>query len=310
MDRTVLITGCGGYVGNVLCRQALDAGYRVIGVDNFHKGNCDALLSIIDNDNFEFQYGDVTDLNRMMKLCERADCVVHLAAIVGFPACLRQPALATAVNVRGTENMLLARTGKPLVFASTGSVYGKVEGVCTEDSPLNSQSLYGDTKAEAEQMVTSCENAVAFRFATAFGVSPCMRVNLLVNDLVYRARTERHINIFQADFKRTFIHVRDMSNSFLWGLECLFKNKLRHKVYNVGADDLNWSKRELAEYIREKTGCYTTYIDSGKDADQRDYEVSYKRLNDDGFYCQTNMQDGIEELLKATELLQIRHQYE
>jgi nucleoside-diphosphate-sugar epimerase len=310
MSRTVLITGCGGYVGNVLARQALDMGYKVIGVDNFHKGNCDALFSVMDNDNFDFQYGDVTDLKRMMKLCERADAIIHLAAIVGFPACARQPALATAVNVQGTENMLLARTGKPMVFASTGSVYGKVEDVCTEDSPLNAVSLYGTTKAEAEQMVTACEKTVAFRFATGFGISPCMRVNLLVNDLVYRAMTERHINIFQADFRRTFVHVRDMANAFLWGVESIFNNTLKHKVYNCGANDLNWTKRELAEYIKEKTGCYVTYADAGNDADQRDYEVDYSRLNDNGFYCQETMEHGIDELLKVTPVLQIRHQYE
>lgn len=308
--QTILITGCGGYVGNVLARQALDAGYRVIGVDNFHKGNCDALFSIADNEYFTFEYGDVTDLKRMLQLCEKADAIIHLAAIVGFPACIRQPALASAVNIQGTENMLLARTGKPLVFASTGSVYGKVEDTCTEDSPLNAVSLYGTSKIEAEQMVSECNSTLSFRFATGFGVSPCMRVNLLVNDLVYRALTERHINIFQANFRRTFIHVRDMANAFLWGVNGLLTGKNLQKVYNCGDDNLNWSKLQLASYIKEKTGCYVSYADSGNDADQRDYEVSYKRLNNDGFHCQVTMEEGIDELIRITPILQIRHQYE
>lgn len=308
--QTILLTGCGGYVGNVLTRQALDAGYKVIGVDNFHKGNCDALFSIADNEYFTFEYGDVTDLKRMLKLCEKADAIIHLAAIVGFPACARQPSLASAVNIQGTENMLLARTGKPLVFASTGSVYGKVEGTCTEDSPLNAVSLYGTTKIEAENMVTACENTVSFRFATGFGASPCMRVNLLVNDLVYRALTERHINIFQADFRRTFISVQDMANCFLWGLNQLFNKTNKYKVYNAGDNALNLTKRELAEYIGKQTGCYVTYSDSGNDLDQRDYEVSFERLNNGGFYCQRTMEEVIDELIKITPLLQIRHQYE
>lgn len=308
--QTILISGCGGYLGNVLIRQALDAGYKVIGVDNFHKGNCDSLFSIADNEYFTFEYGDVTDLRRMLKLCERADAIIHLAAIVGFPACSRQPALATAVNVQGTENMLLARTGKPLVFASTGSVYGKVDGICTEDSPLNAVSLYGTTKAEAEKMVSECDNTMSLRFATGFGASPCMRVNLLVNDLVYRALTERHINIFQADFRRTFIHVRDMANGFLWATNSLLNNTPSQKVYNCGDNNLNWSKRQLASYIREKTGCYVSYADSGTDSDQRDYEVSFERLNNDGFYCQETLESGIDELIRITPILQIRHQYE
>ena len=175
------------------------------------------------NPNFEFEYGDVTVLEQMKEAVHGCDAIIHLAAIVGFPACKSQPALATAVNVEGTRNIIFAREAYnpkiPLVYASTGSVYGKVEDICTEESALNAVSLYGVNKKVAEEMVGTQENTVSFRFATGFGVSPCMRVNLLVNDFVYQAITNKILTIFQADFRRTFIHVRDMARAFTMGVE-------------------------------------------------------------------------------------------
>ena len=151
------------------------------------------------------------------------------------------------------------------------------------------------------------DNAVSFRFATGFGVSPSMRVNLLVNDFVYQAVTNNMLTIFQADFRRTFIHVRDMAKAFTMGFENM--GKWKHKVYNAGANRLNWTKRELAEYVKEHTGCFVHYEEIGKDADQRDYEVSYDKLESEGFSCDVDMKTGIQELIKVTPILQIRHQY-
>ena len=307
----ILVTGGGGYVGNVLCRHLLDKGYRVKCVDNFHKGQCDAIIPLATNPNFEFEYGDVTRLEQMKEAILGCDAVIHLAAIVGFPACKSQPSLATAVNIDGTKNMLEARKSynpkMPFVYASTGSVYGKVEGICTEESPLNAVSLYGVNKRVAEEMVAAQDNTVSFRFATGFGVSPCMRVNLLVNDFVYQAITNKILTIFQADFRRTFIHVRDMAKAFTMGVEHM--GNWKHKVYNCGANDLNWTKRELAEYVKEKTECFVHYEEIGKDADQRDYEVSYDKLEAEGFNCDVDMKTGINELIKVAPILQIRHQY-
>jgi len=307
----VLVTGGGGYVGNVLCRDLLNRGYEVRCVDNFHKGQCDALIALAKNPHFEFMYGDVTDVLQVQSMVQGIDGIIHLAAIVGFPDCKAQPALSKVVNVQGTQNVIAMREWHndtiPLVFASTGSVYGKVEGICTEESPLNAVSQYGVDKLKAEQLVTQEENTVSFRFATGFGLSPCMRVNLLVNDFVYQAITNGILNIFQADFRRTFIHVRDMARAFIFGLENC--GKLKHKVYNAGANHLNWTKRELAEHVAEQTGAMVHYADIGEDADQRDYEVSYDRLTDEGFECQENIKDGIKELIKVTPLIKIRHQY-
>lgn len=302
------VTGCGGYVGTVLCKYLLDNGHHVYGMDNFHKGQCDALLNLISDERFTFQYGDVSVLDDCRKLVDNVDAIIHLAAIVGFPACKRQPMLSKAVNVEGTRNICKARGSMPMVFASTGSVYGKVEDICTEDSPCNPLTVYGKDKLEAESIVRNSGNSVSLRFATGFGVSPSMRVNLLVNDLVYQAMTNRCLTIFEADARRTFIHVKDMARAFYHALINI--NSLSYDVYNAGDDGLNWTKRYLAEYIKAKTGCLVTYAEIGKDLDQRDYAVSYSRFNSEIINCHTSMENGIDELIKATPILQIRHQYE
>ena len=307
--KTVLVTGGGGFVGNVLCRDLLSQGYKVRCVDNFHKTGTDPLMALIPNQNFEFMSGDVTNENSVKKMVEGVDGIVHLAAIVGFPDCKAQPALARVVNIGGTENLLKHRDeNTPFVFASTGSIYGQVEGVCTEESPSNAVSLYGVTKRIAEEMVRDKPNTVSFRFATGFGVSPSLRVCLLVNDFVHQAMTNNCLTVFQADFRRTFIHVKDMSRAFIFGLENVAG--MKHDVYNAGSNNLNWTKRELSEYISEQTGCIVSYAEIGEDLDQRDYEVDYSRLNDEGFQCIYNMKDGIKELIKAAPLIKIRHQYE
>ena len=305
----ILVTGGGGYVGNILCRDLLSRGYDVRCVDNFHKGQCDALMGLMVNPSFEFVYGDVTNVKHVHGMLKGIDGVVHLAAIVGFPSCLKQPALATSVNIDGTQNLLEQRDHDiPFVFASTGSVYGKVDGICTEDSPLNAVSLYGETKKVAEREVARQPNTISYRFATGFGVSPCMRVNLLVNDFVLNAYSQQCLNVFQADFRRTFVHVRDMSRAFVFALENI--DTMNHKVYNVGDNELNWTKRELAEYIGEKTGAFINYAETGEDLDKRDYSVDYSRLNNEGFTCKVGMEEGINELVKTVPLLQIRHQYQ
>jgi nucleoside-diphosphate-sugar epimerase len=305
----ILITGGGGFVGNVLTRRLLNEGYSVRVVDNFIKG-CYGLMELVSNPNFEFMSGDITDLTVCKKSVEGVGAIIHLAAIVGFPDCASQPGLAETVNVQGTKNMLMVADGRPFAFASTGSVYGKVEGICTEESPLNAQSWYGRTKYEAEKKVVETENTVSFRFATGFGLSPNMRVNLLVNDFVYKAIYDKALVVFQADFRRTFIHVQDMAKTFQLGIEGLINKSLKHKVYNAGANHLNWTKRELAEHVSKLTGCLVHYAEIGKDADQRDYEVDYSKWHNEGFKPDYTMEQGILEVVKATPLIHIVHQYQ
>jgi nucleoside-diphosphate-sugar epimerase len=306
------VSGAGGYVGNVLVRHLLGKGHKVRAMDNFHKGHCDGLIPLASNQDFEFIYGDVTRFEDCRRLVDGVDGVIHLAAIVGFPACKRQPILSRSVNVDGTLNMLSVRNAinknMPFVFASTGSVYGKVTELCTEETSTNPQSQYGIDKLTAEQAVRANNNTVSLRFATGFGISPCMRVNLLVNDLVYQAYHNNSFTLFEAEAKRTFIHVYDMARCFEWALrQCV---DTESKVFNAGDSTLNWSKRQLAEYIKEQTRCYVTYAEIGKDADQRDYEVSFKKLNDNGFICYYNMKKGIDELIKAAPLLRVRNPYD
>jgi nucleoside-diphosphate-sugar epimerase len=304
----ILVTGC-GYVGSTLCASLLNLGYQVRGVDNFHKGNCDAVIPYCASDDFEFMYGDITNDKHVEKMLDGVDAIVHLAAIVGFPACAKNPALSHLVNVEGTKKLLKYKLDKtPLLFASTGSVYGKIEDVCTEDSPCNPQSEYGRQKLLAEQAVLEAPNTVAYRFATGFGVSPCMRVNLLVNDLTYQAYTNKSLVIFEADARRTFIHVQDMANAFAFGIQRF--SSLKHRVYNVGNEANNWSKRKLAEFIKSKTDCLVVYGNVGKDLDQRDYEVSYNRIAAEGWQPHFSVEEGVQEILKVVPLIQIRHQYE
>jgi nucleoside-diphosphate-sugar epimerase len=311
--KTVAISGAGGFIGSLATKYFLKQDYRVRAMDNFYKGHIDSLLEVITHPNFTFIPGDVTKFADCKKLMEGADAVINLAALVGFPQCAKNEILARAVNVGGTQNMLLARNSSnpdiPFILPSTGSVYGAVtEQICTEDTPTNTNTVYGLTKLEAEQYVKRCENVVIFRYATAFGVSPCMRIQLLVNDFVYRAMTERIIVVFEADFKRTFIHISD----FVLSLEFAINNykQMTDIVYNVGDNSLNWSKRQLANYISEKTGCLVHFAETGKDLDVRNYEVSVDRINKLGFKCFTSMEKGIDELIKAIPLLRVGNRYE
>lgn len=306
------LTGGGGYAGNVLCRQLLDLGIEVKVMDNFHKGQCDALIGLMGNPNFAFQYGDVTNELDVEKFTQDLDVVFHLAAIVGFPACDRQPFLATKVNVDGTKNVVkyCKKRGIPIVNFSSGSTYGAISGICTEESPLNTTTIYGLNKKEAEQIVAEIDNSVSMRFATGFGLGETVRVNLLVNDLVYQAVHNRVIDVFEKNARRTFIHVRDMSKAAILCMQKLLTNGLKYKVYNVGDNNMNCTKGGLTEMVREKTGCFVNYIEFGKDKDCRDYEVDYSKINAEGFKCSISLEQGIDELIKAAPLIYIRNRFE
>jgi nucleoside-diphosphate-sugar epimerase len=309
--KKVVIFGC-GYIGNILIRQYLAKGYEVRGVDNFFRDIGDSLLPIISNPDFEFVRGDITNYQDCVKNIEGADQIVLLSGLVGAPICDRYPSLTQAVNVQGAKNVVDARNSIndqiPLFCASTGSVLGKIEEICTENTKPNPLSLYGRSKLEAEQYILSFPKTVAHRFATAFGLSPMMRVDLLVNDLTMQAVNNRCLVIFQADAHRTFIHVQDFARSIIFSLENI--NQLKYNLYNAGSNTLNYTKREIAEMIAKKTGCYVHFAEIGSDPDARDYIVDYSRLENEGFKCEKTLEFGIDEIIKANPLLQVKNKYE
>jgi len=303
----VLVTGGAGYVGTSLIPQLLKKGYKVRVIDNLMFGG-DQLLPFFRDPNFEFQKGDVCNLDNVKKAAKGMDVIIHLAAIVGYPACRKNPDLAQNVNVGGTRNVISATSKDQLIlYASTGSNYGAVEEVCTEDTPLNPLSLYGQTKTLSEKMLLEEREAIVYRFATAFGVSPRLRLDLLINDFTYKAVTEQYLVVYEKNFMRTFIHVHDMGEAFLFGIEN--SDKMRMQVYNVGSSEMNYSKEDVCELIKKHTNVYVHYADVGEDMDKRNYIVSYDKINKLGYNTIITINEGIDELVKAFQVVQIKSQY-
>jgi len=303
----VLITGGAGYVGTTLIPQLLEKEYNITVFDNLMFGG-DYILPFFRHPNFHFIEGDIRDENALRHACKRADVIIHLAAIVGFPACRTEPELAKSVNVDGTRNLVKVTSNNQLIiYASTGSNYGAVEDVCTEESPLNPLSLYGQTKTLAERMLMEERNTISWRFATAFGVSPRMRLDLLINDFTYKALTQGYLVVYESHFMRTFIHVHDMGRAFLFGIEN--QDKMAKNIYNVGSEKMNYSKKNICEIIKEKTGTYVHYADIGEDQDKRNYVVSYKKLNDLGYDTTIDVETGVTELVNALKVIKFKTPY-
>jgi nucleoside-diphosphate-sugar epimerase len=302
MDARVLVTGGLGYLGSILCEHLLDQGYRVRAVDNLMYGvGQQGLFHLCADPGFEFVKGDVRDESLMRTVLRDADVVIHLAAVVGASACDRDPLLATSVNLESVRLLRRLRSPRQLViYPNTNSGYGATSGesYCTEDSPLRPISLYGRTKVEAESLLLEQPNAIALRLATVFGTSPRMRLDLLVNHFVYAAFKEGYLVIFEKDFKRNFIHIRDVADCVL---HCIARaDRMTGRAYNVGLDAANLSKEELALKVKEHVpGFYIHFAPIGQDPDKRNYVVSSRRLHEAGFVPRRSLEDGIRELLKG-----------
>jgi nucleoside-diphosphate-sugar epimerase len=304
----VTIIGGAGYIGSVLVGKLLNDHHHVTVADNLYKGG-DGLLQYVNNPFFSFVPCDITKEIEVQKLLQReVSAIILLAGIVGLPECDKSHDLATAVNVNGWKNVVKHKPqGCRLVAASTGSVYGVItDGICTEDSKTNPCSHYGKTKLEGESYVVNA-GGVALRFATCAGVSPNMRLNLLPNQLCYEAVVNRCITVFEPDNMRTFIDIRDFCDSLIWATENY--NLLKHRIYNVGNELNNWSKRQLAEFIKSRTNCFVTYAETFKDQDARNYVVSYERMKNASFYTRYTMEQTIDSLLKSISLLQLKAKY-
>jgi nucleoside-diphosphate-sugar epimerase len=300
----VFITGGAGYIGTSLIPILLENNYEVIVYDSLLFNNGDKLIPFVKNKNFSFIKGDIRDEDLLKSSLVGQDVVIHLAALVGFPICREKgESESFDVNLKGTE--ILIKNMKPnqyLLYGSTGSNYGEVFGMCTEETPLNPLSIYGKSKTEAEKLVMKRDNSTAFRFATAFGVSPRLRLDLLVNDLTYKSLTEGYAVIYESHFMRTFIHVRDISRVFLFAIEN--KEKMKNDVFNVGSDEMNFSKKEICEIIGKLVPkSYFNFADVGEDIDKRNYQVSYDKIKSLGFKTEISLEEGISELIKASSLI-------
>ncbi len=304
----VLVTGGAGYIGSILVPHFLEHGHHVRVVDSLMYGGA-SLLPFVRSRNFEFMRGDIRDPRTTKDAMSGCDVVVHLAAIVGFPACRKYPELATTVNVDGTRVVAeAAGRGRLVLFGSTGSNYGAlVDEVCTEETPLHPVSLYGKTKTTAERDIMENCDAVAYRFATAFGISPRMRLDLLVNEFVYTAIKMRYLVVYEAQFMRTFIHVHDIARSFQFAIDNAAR--MRGQVYNVGSEGMNYSKAELCDRIRARVDYYLHYAAVGQDVDKRNYVVSYKKISDLGFRTTVGLEEGIDELVRGVEVLEFKTPY-
>jgi nucleoside-diphosphate-sugar epimerase len=300
----VLITGGAGYIGAILVPSFLRKGFRVTVLDNLVYGQT-SLLSCCSDRNFEFIRGDICDFSLVNSLLPKFDVVVPLAAVVGAPACDRNVMLARLVNYDAHMNIVgNLSNDQRVVFPNTNSGYGlgQAEVECTEESPLRPISEYGRTKVEIERAFLDKGSVVTLRLATVFGMSPRMRIDLLVNDFVYRATTDRALVLFEEHFKRNYIHVRDVAKAFLFGVDNY--EKMKGEPYNVGLSNANLSKRELAEKIKEHIPeLNIRTAEFSEDPDKRNYIVSNKKIERLGWYPDHSLDDGIKELIKGYKML-------
>lgn len=295
----ILVTGGAGYIGSVLAEHLLAAGHHVHVLDTLIFGT--GPFHLAHNPAFKFTYGDTRDERIITGLIKDADVIIPLAAVVGAPACDRDPILARTVNLEAIQLIDKLRSkSQGVIFPTTNSGYGTKTGevFCTEETPLEPISLYGRTKCEAEALLLQKGSAITLRLATVFGMSPRMRIDLLVNSFVYEAMNRGYIVIFEKDFKRNYVHIRDVADCFT---HCIRNfEQMNGRPFNVGLDEANLSKAELAEKIKAQIpGFYIHFSEVGCDPDKRNYIVSNQRLREAGFEACRSLDQGIVELIKG-----------
>lgn len=300
MGYNILVTGGAGYLGSTMVPELLAKGHKVTVVDNFMY-NQNSLAHVCHNPNFDVVRGDVRSESIMAPLIKKADILIPLAAYVGAPLCARDPVGASSTNHDAVIMMLkLVSKQQRILMPTTNSAYGSGDknNFCTEESPLHPISLYAIEKVKVEQELMQHPNATSFRLATVFGMSPRMRIDLLVNDFTYRAVHDRFVVLFESSFKRNYIHVRDIARAFMHGIDNY--EKTNGQIFNVGLSEANVSKRELCEVIKKQIPDFT-FIDApiGKDPDQRNYIVSNAKIEATGYKPQVSLDAGIAELIKG-----------
>ena len=303
-ELSILVTGGAGYLGSTLVPNLLAAGHRVTVLDSFlYREN--SLAQACADPRFDVVNGDARSAETLKPLVAKTDVVIPLAALVGAPLCNRDPIGATTTNRDAVDTLckMLSREQR-VIMPITNSGYGIGEAgkACTEDSPLRPVSLYGINKVEAEQIVLERDNSISFRLATVFGMSPRMRIDLLVNDFVHRAVNDRFVVLFEAHFKRNYIHVRDVARAFLHAIGHF--EEMRGRPFNVGLSEANLSKAELCERIKAQVPSFV-YLEApvGEDPDKRDYIVSNARIEATGYKPAYSLDDGIRELIKGFRMI-------
>jgi nucleoside-diphosphate-sugar epimerase len=298
----VLITGGAGYLGSTLCEHLLKNGYSVTVLDNLMFKQM-SLLHLFKQDGFQFILGDVRDKELLQKLVSEHDVIIPLAAIVGMPACKSNPQLATDVNYKQIENIVeVLKSNQKLILPNTNSQYGSSENIITEESEFKPLSHYAKTKCDAEDLLLKSKNGITLRLATVFGVSPRMRMDLLVNDFVYKSITDGYLVLFESHFKRNYIHVQDIARTF----EFMIRNykECNGQAFNVGLSTANLSKFELANKIKEYVPGLVIKEDNFKeDFDKRNYIVSNEKLESKGWSPNYDLDYGIKQLISSYKMI-------
>jgi len=298
----ILITGGAGYLGSVISQNLLLEGHEVTVFDNLLYNQI-SMLHLFNFKNYTFIQGDVRDWDTLEDLITKNDVIIPLAAIVGAPACAESPNMAWDVNCEQVR-VIAHSVSKDqyVILPNTNSQYGSSKFVITEDSPIKPLSLYAETKCEAEKQLLDSGNGVSLRLATVFGLSPRMRLDLLVNDFVYKAMHDGYIVLFESKFKRNYISISDISNTFSFMIRNY--HKCNNQVYNVGLSSANLSKFELASKIKQYIPDLVIKEDEFKaDSDKRDYIVSNDKLESIGWVPMVSLDDGIQQLIRAYPIL-------
>ena len=305
----ILVTGGAGYIGSVLVPTLLAEGHQVVAMDNFMY-NQSSLLDCCHNKNLEIVRGDTRDYILLKKLLKNVDAIFPLACLTGAPLCAKEPQAAQEIVLDTIKAILkLRRKSQGIIYPTTNSGYGigQKGKFCTERTPLKPISLYGKLKVQAEEAILEAGNGITLRLATAFGISPRMRLDLLINDFVYRAVYDRFVILFEAHFHRNYIHVRDIAKAFTHSLNRF--DKMKNEPYNLGLSDANLSKLELCKEIKKQLpDFYFVEATIGEDPDKRDYIVSNEKIEKTGFRPDVSLRAGIAELIKGYRVIK-RNQY-
>ena len=305
----ILVTGGAGYIGAVLVPALLGKRHEVIAIDNFMY-NQQSLLDCCNDENLTIIRGDARDRALISKCLPKVDAIFPLACLTGAPLCSKDPIGAQTTNFDAIKMILEMRSkDQIIIFPTTNSGYGigKKGVYCTEETPLNPISLYGRLKVDIERLVLEAGNSITLRLATVMGISPRMRLDLLVNDFVYRAVNDRFLVLFEPHFKRNYIHIRDVTRAFIHCLDNF--DNMKNEPYNVGLSNANISKWELCEEIKiQIPEFYFIEAEIGEDPDKRDYIVSNAKIEATGFKAHYSLQQSIAELIKGYQVIK-RNQF-